>query len=111
MEFEQVMFHQFMVQFSNMLIVHPYHTDTQLASIASHFWEKMAQHFKDESKRVPHEGEKKRGFWLFALSLEKALLTCDKHFFHQLWRSIPLQYKDIRACGHLGLMRKTCKRV
>uniref|UniRef100_A0A915ISD6 Uncharacterized protein n=1 Tax=Romanomermis culicivorax TaxID=13658 RepID=A0A915ISD6_ROMCU len=83
MDFEQVMFHQFMVQFSNMLISHPYHTNTQLASIASYFWEKMAQHFKDEWKRVAQEREKKkkRGFWLFALSLERALLTCDEHFF------------------------------
>uniref|UniRef100_A0A915JXM4 Uncharacterized protein n=1 Tax=Romanomermis culicivorax TaxID=13658 RepID=A0A915JXM4_ROMCU len=66
-----------------MLIVRPYHTNAQLASIASYFWEKMAQHFKDEWKRVPQEGEKKKktGFWLFALSLEKVLLTRDAHFF------------------------------
>jgi hypothetical protein len=70
------------------------HCDDQLAQhLASFFWERLSEDYKErwkrKSKQLQYEkGKKVPGFWMFAKKVIKALYEKDISFFEYIWKWI-----------------------
>lgn len=95
----------FCVNFANRLIVSfmdRYYTCRDLACIASYFWSKLNDEYKEKCKVAAAEhshnenltGKKKiRGFWYFALCLEGYMLNQETGYFYELWHNMKAEHQ------------------
>jgi hypothetical protein len=119
MDFSKFVFVEFVKTLSDMFRNVTYN-EYDLAYVASYFWEKVEgyiqQEYKSEAKRQNatrhlHGRKKKRGFWLFALHLERSLLAHDTNSFHVMWEQLTPEWREYWVGLYADLIESEIKRV
>lgn len=100
MEAAKTVFLEFLGRTCHLVHSVPRYSRKELATLASYFWERFTSdckmHWKHLALQRRQEGgsRKLRGFWLFALTLEKALSDFDTNFLNFIWINFTDGAKD-----------------
>lgn len=120
MDLSQFVFVKFFEKLSNLVSNTCCFTDKDLVKVSSYFWDKFEPEIRDLYKCEAYSRNKtrglagkkrKRGFWLFTLDLEKALLTRDIEFSNGIWLHLDLDWKDYWREKTLNLICNEIERV
>lgn len=100
MEPARLVFVELIECLSHLVVTTPRYTRKDLASLASYFWERSTPNYKNywkslaKQKRDEGTAKRLRGFWLFALTLERSLHDGNVQHFDEIWSNLAEEEKQ-----------------